>query len=260
MNELVTVEVMEEHVVLLTLNRKEAANALSSALLDALTESLQQLKKQPQLRAVMITGSGEKAFCAGADLKERKGMTNEQVVETVEKIGETIRLVEELPVPTIAVINGVAFGGGLELALACDIRVMNSDTKVGLTETSLAIIPGAGGTQRLTRLVGLGQAKKMIFTAKPITADKAREIGLVEEIAPLTDLMASAEELCKLIAQNAPIALRQAKKAIQEGFNTSLSSGLEIERLCYQQTIPTEDRLEGLEAFKEKRKPVYKGK
>ncbi|MFQ3543205.1 enoyl-CoA hydratase [Halobacillus rhizosphaerae] len=260
MNDLVTVEVIEEHVVLLTLNRKEAANALSSALLDALTESLQQLKKQTQLRAVMITGSGEKAFCAGADLKERKGMTNEQVVETVEKIGDTIRLVEELPVPTIAVINGVAFGGGLELALACDLRVMNSNTKVGLTETSLAIIPGAGGTQRLTRLVGLGQAKKMIFTAKPITAEKAREIGLVEEIAPLTDLMASAEELCKLIAQNAPIALRQAKKAIQEGFNTSLSSGLEIERLCYQQTIPTEDRMEGLEAFKEKRKPVYKGK
>lgn len=259
MTELVTLEKVENHVYLLTLNRADAANALSRALLEELQEKIKQVNDQPDIRTLLITGSGNKAFCAGADLKERKEMNEKQVIETVETIGDTIRMVEEISIPTIAVLNGVAFGGGLELALACDIRMMNASTKVGLTETSLAIIPGAGGTQRLSRLIGLGKAKEMIYTAKPIEAERAYAVGLVEYIYELQMLMDEAKDLACQIARNGPIALTQAKKAINKGFETDLATGLEIERLCYRQTIPTKDRHEGLEAFKEKRKPVYKG-
>ncbi|UOQ42935.1 enoyl-CoA hydratase-related protein [Halobacillus salinarum] len=260
MSDLIRVEEVQDHVGLLTLHRPEAANALSHELLDALRDSLVQLKTKEPYRALIITGAGEKAFCAGADLKERKGMTEAQVIQTVEKIGRTIRLIEEFPAPTIAAVNGAAFGGGLELALGCDLRIMSTKAKAGLTETSLAIIPGAGGTQRLTRLIGLGKAKEMIFTAKPVDADRAFALGLVEHLSEPDNLLSEAKQLAGMIAENGPVALKEAKKAIQLGFQTDLTTGMEIERLCYQNTIPTEDRLEGLQAFKEKRKPIYKGK
>ncbi|WP_181348889.1 enoyl-CoA hydratase-related protein [Thalassobacillus sp. CUG 92003] len=243
----------------LTLNREHAANALSRDMLDSLNVKIDELEKDEQLRALIITGSGEKAFCAGADLKERSGMSEHEVVKTVEWIGQTISRIEKLPMPTIAMINGVAFGGGLELALACDIRMMNESAKLGLTETSLGIIPGAGGTQRLSRLIGLGKAKELIFTAKPVTAKQAFSIGLVEYTFPPEVLAEETEKLAFTIGKNAPIALRQAKKAIQYGAQSDLDTALNIERLCYQATIPTQDRLEGINAFKEKRTPVYRG-
>lgn len=256
---LVDLKFIGEHVALITLNRPEAANAMSKALLDDLNSTVEELSSNKQINCVIITGSGDKAFCAGADLKERKGMDDEQVVDAVRYIGKSVLAVESIKVPVIAAINGVAFGGGLELALGCDIRIAADSAKLGLTETSLAIIPGAGGTQRLPRLIGVGRAKQLIFSAKAISASDALSIGLVEEIVPKEELLHYAIDVAKSIAKNGPIALRQAKMAINQGMQTDLSTALEIEHLCYKETIKTNDRLEGLEAFKEKRTPVYHG-
>ncbi|GAA0611537.1 enoyl-CoA hydratase [Virgibacillus siamensis] len=249
-----------ENIAVLTLNRPESMNAMSKGLLDALNEHIEAINQDTSIHCTIITGSAEKAFCAGADLKERKGMSEDQVIEAVSYIGETVKNVENMKMPVIAALNGAAFGGGLELALGCDMRIAASHAKTGLTETSLAIIPGAGGTQRLTRLIGLGKAKKLIFTAKPVTAEEALELGLVEQIVSVNDLLDEAMETAQLIAKNGPVALRQAKTAINQGFQTDITTGLAIEHLCYKETIPTEDRIEGLQAFKEKRKPVYQGK
>ncbi|MFB4169124.1 enoyl-CoA hydratase [Virgibacillus sp. JSM 102003] len=257
---LVEYKIVEDHVALLTLNRPEAMNAMSKALLDELNEYVHQINMNNEIRCTIITGSNEKSFCAGADLKERKGMSEDQVIDAVNYIGETVTNIENMKLPVIAAINGVAFGGGLELALGCDIRIAADHSKLGLTETSLAIIPGAGGTQRLTRLVGLGQAKRLIFSAKPLTANEALELGLVEQVAEPGALLDEAIEMAKQITKNGPIALRQAKTAINKGIQTDITTGLAIEHLCYKETIPTEDRIEGLQAFKEKRKPVYQGK
>lgn len=256
---LVTYEVKNDHIAIITLNRPEAANALSQAMLAELNSIVDRINDDNSIYCVIITGSGDKAFCAGADLKERIGMTDEQVIEAVQYIGQTVNHVAGLDVPVIAAINHAAYGGGLELALACDIRIAHSNSRLGLTETSLAIIPGAGGTQRLPRLIGLGQANKLIYTAKPITATEALTIGLLEQITDDT-VLDVAIDMAKQIANNGPIALKQAKKAINHGMQTDLSQGIALEHEYYQVTISTEDRTEGLLAFKEKRKPKYKAK
>lgn len=259
MTSVVQYETLADHVAVVTLNRPDAANAMSRKLLSELNACIDNINQDKTIRCVIITAQGEKAFCAGADLKERKGMGNAQTIAAVRKIGETVTNVEQINVPVIAAINGAAFGGGLELALACDIRVASEKAKMGLTETSLAIIPGAGGTQRLSRLIGLGQAKKMIFTAERITAAKALELGLVEQISAKETLLDDVLDLAKAIAKNGPIALRQDKTAINQGYQTDITTGLAIEHLCYKETISTNDRNEGLQAFEEKRKPVYTG-
>ncbi|MBO8155096.1 MAG: enoyl-CoA hydratase [Bacillaceae bacterium] len=256
----VRLDYKNEHIAVLTLNRPEAANAFSLQLLADLNTALEEVEQNKELRALIITGSGEKAFCAGADLKEREHMNDDEVVATVSKIRNSVTRVEDIEIPTIAAINGAAFGGGLELALGCDIRIASEKAKVGLTETSLGIIPGAGGTQRLPNLVGLGKAKYLILTAKRLTSDEALEIGLVEEVVPSESLMDKAMEIADAIAHNGPVGVKQAKKAIQLGHQTDIQTGLKIEENCYEKTIPTEDRLEGIRAFKEKRKPQYKGK
>lgn len=250
---------VENGIALITLNRPQAANALSVAMLTELQHMLQQLKFERTIRSVIVTGSGEKAFCAGADLKERANMNETEVRKTVALIRETINEFEQLPQPVICAINGSAFGGGLELALACDICVAADHAQFGLTETSLGIIPGAGGTQRLPRLIGKGKAKELIFTAKRITAAEAAQIGIIEHVVPREQLMEKAIELAQQIARNAPIAVAQAKIAINRGLEADLYTGLKIEQMAYDITIPTKDRLEGLQAFKEKRQPVYKG-
>lgn len=260
MGKYVHVKNIEEHIALIILQRPEAANAMSKELLDELNNTLQAVDSNPSIYCTILTGSGEKAFCAGADLKERKGMTNSEVIQAVQLISSTVTRVEQMKMPVIAAINGVAFGGGLELALACDLRVAADHVKLGLTETSLAIIPGAGGTQRLPRLIGIGQAKRLIYTAKPVSAHEAMSLGLIEEIATSDQLLHTTMTTAKLIANNGPIALRQAKQAIDSGMQTDLLTGLTIEHLCYKETIATDDRLEGLTAFQEKRKPKYKGK
>jgi len=255
----VRLEYETEQIAVVTLNRPEAANAFSLELLEDLNDALDQIEKNRQLRVIVITGSGEKAFCAGADLKEREHMNDEEVIETVRKINQTITRVEDLETPSIAAVNGAAFGGGLELALGCDIRIGSERAKVGLTETSLGIIPGGGGTQRLSRLIGLGKAKYFILTAKRLSSQEALDVGLFEEVVSADLLMKKALEIAAVIAKNGPIGVKQAKKAIQLGFQTDLKTGLKIEQECYAKTIPTEDRLEGIRAFKEKRKPQYKG-
>ncbi|WP_188455592.1 enoyl-CoA hydratase [Virgibacillus oceani] len=259
MSGLIKFRTIHDHIALITLNRPDAANAMSKALLDELNECVYKINNDYTIRCTIITAANDKAFCAGADLKERKGMNNQQVIEAVKYIGETVTNIEKMKMPVIAAINGAAFGGGLELALACDIRISAEHAKLGLTETSLAIIPGAGGTQRLTRLIGLGQAKRLIFTASPITSSEAMEIGLVEQISISSELVDNAISMAEQIVKNGPIALRQAKTAINQGIQTDITTGLNIEHLCYKETIPTQDRNEGLIAFKEKRKPVYKG-
>src|SRR5690625_2782754 len=257
---MITYEILKKQIGVITLNRPDAANALSRQLLHELNRYIHKANQDENIRCILLTGSGEKAFCAGADLKERKQMSDKEVVETVQLIGNTVSALEKMDIPTIAVMNGVAFGGGLELALGYDIRIMQDNTQIGLTETSLGIIPGAGGTQRLARLIGVGQAKRLIFTASSITSKEAYSLGIIEEMAAQENLFETALKRAETIATNAPIAVQQAKRAINKGIEVSLQDGLIIEHQCYAQTIETEDRLEGLRAFSEKRKPTYVGK
>lgn len=260
MSDMVTYEVYRDNIGVITLNRPDVANALNIKLLNALNKKLTQVNNDDSIRCVLLTGEGIQAFSAGADLKERELMSETEVIETVQLINEVVTQIEEVKVPTIAVLNGIAYGGGLELALACDLRIAEDNVSVGLPETSLGIIPGAGGTQRLTRLIGLGQTKRLIFKAKSISSSEAYALGMLEEVVERHHLFQTALNWAEEIANNAPIAIRQAKLAINKGTEQPLEEGLKIERACYNKTIATEDRLEGLRAFKEKRQPKYKGK
>ena len=252
----------EEHgsVVILTLNRPAIMNAFNFILLHELKEKIEELRFRSDVRVVIITGAGEKAFCAGADLKERITLSDIQVKEFIFTIRNLFTSIEYLNKPVIAAVNGVALGGGTELALASDIRIASLNATMGLTETRLGIIPGAGGTQRLPRLVGRGKAKELIFTGKRVGAEEAFQIGLVNQICEQDVLLDECMEMAKLICETGPIAIEQAKYAINFGLETDLTTGLAIESNAYWVTIPTEDRLEGIAAFREKRKPVYKGK
>lgn len=259
MTSLLVKEEIAKGVLLLTLNRPEAANALSLQLLQELMEFADEIEAADDVRVIVITGAGERIFCAGADLKERAKMNDREVRRTVSLIRQTIERIAMLKQPTIAAMNGSALGGGLELALACDLRIGSSTGAYGLTETSLAIIPGGGGTQRLPRLVGIGKAKEMIYTAARVTGGEAREIGLIEHVEPRENVITKAKEIAIHIAGNGPIAVKQAKKAIDSGIQVDLNTALSIESFAYEQTIATADRREGLKAFQEKRKPIYKG-
>ncbi|MFJ5771752.1 enoyl-CoA hydratase [Psychrobacillus sp. NPDC093180] len=256
----VQVEKRSDGIAIITLNRTDAANALSKQMLHDLKTVANELRNNREVRVIILTGAGEKAFCAGADLKERKTMSENEVRQAVRSIGAVVNEVAALPQPVIAALNGVAFGGGLELALACDIRIGALETKVGLTETSLGIIPGAGGTQRLPRLIGLGKAKELIYSAKRLTAEEAEALGILEYVVPRENLLDKALEIATSMAKNAPLALIQAKTAINNGIEVDLNTGLKIEELAYNELLPTEDRLEGLRAFAEKRAPQYTGK
>jgi enoyl-CoA hydratase/carnithine racemase len=243
----------------LTIRRPEVHNCLNTATLLQLREHIGRIAVDREIRVVIVTGEGEKAFCAGADLKERSTMTDQQVRHFIRTIRDTFSELERLPQPVIAAINGAALGGGTELALACDLRVASETARLGLTETALGIIPGAGGTQRLPRLIGRAKAKELIFTARRITAAEALEIGLVNRVVPPDQLLQAVSHLAEEIAANAPLALAQAKHAIDCGVEVDLASGLAIESQAYQVLIPTKDRLEGLAAFREKRPPIYRG-
>jgi len=247
-------------VATLTLNRPEVMNSFNFALLYALKEQIDILRLKPDVRVIIITGSGQKAFCAGADLKERTTFNEIQVKEFIYTIRNLFTSIEFLNKPVIAAVNGVALGGGTELALACDIRVSSMNASMGLTETRFAIIPGAGGTQRLPRLIGRGKAKELIFTGRRVEAEEALQIGLVNQICKQEILLDQCLKMAAMICETGPIAIEQAKYAINYGLETDLHTGLGIESNAYWVTIPTEDRLEGLAAFQEKRKPEYKGK
>ncbi len=254
-------ELTDDGVLTLTINRPEALNCFNMPLLRLFGDTVAQVALDRTVRVVVITGAteGKNAFSTGADLKERAGMTPDEVRLFITTIRNLFTAVEELPQPVIAAVNGYAFGGGLELALACDIRLASETAVVGLTETSLAVIPGAGGTQRLPRVVGVARAKEMILRARRITAAEGLEYGLFLEVLPPDKLLERAREIAREIAANGPIALAQAKFAVNKGSEVSLPVGLSLESNAYAVTIPTKDRIEGLTAFKEKRKPVYKG-
>lgn len=249
---------VEKNLAVVTINRPEVFNCFNYETLLELEAAVEDIHTNREVRAVIFTGAGEKAFCAGADLKERKTLTDEQVKRNLYKIGEVFTKIDTLPQPTIAAINGYAFGGGMELALSCDFRLIAEGTSVGLTETGLGIIPGAGGTQRLPRIIGEAKALELILTARKVTSQQALEYGLVSNV--VHDVMEAAAGLAEEMLQNGPIALQQAKFAIKQGMNADLQTGLHIERKAYEVTIPTEDRVEALTAFGEKRKPVFKGK
>ena len=247
-------------IATLTLNRPEVMNSLNFTLLRALRDQIESFRFRRDLRVIIITGSGEKAFCSGADLKERATLNPDQVREYIYTIRNLFTSIEELNKPVIAAVNGIALGGGTELALASDIRIAASNASMGLTETRLAIIPGAGGTQRLPRLIGKGKAKELIFTGRRVDAQEALEIGLVNQICEPQELLEACQKMAAMICETGPVAIEQAKYAINYGLETDIHTGLAIESNAYWVCIPTEDRLEGLAAFKEKRKPVYRGK
>lgn len=255
---LVTVE-LAEGIATVTLNRLEAHNALSVEMLEQFIDALYSLKFDPEARVIVVTGVGEKAFCAGADLIQRGQMDMPQTRQHINLIRTAVNELEAMPQPVIAAVNGVAFGGGTELTLAADLRVASINAKFGLTETALAIIPGAGGTQRLPRLIGVAKAKELILTARRIGAEEAEQIGLVNYVTSAGDLLPKAYELAREITKNGPMAVRQAKLAINKGVEVDLATGLSIEQNAYEVILPSQDRLEGLKAFKEKRPPVYKG-
>lgn len=255
-----TVTLRKEGLIgVLEIERPDVFNCLNLDTLVTLRGLIADISLDRDIRAVIVTGSGDKAFCSGADLKERRTMSEQQVQVYIRTIRDTFTELEKLPKPVIAAINGLALGGGTELALACDLRIMSETAQMGLTETALGIIPGAGGTQRLPRLVGKGIAKELIFSARRVLPEEAWRIGLVNRVVPAEQLMSDAYALAERIVANAPLALAQAKFAIDCGLEVDLASGLQVESNAYQLLIPTKDRLEGLEAFQQKRKPAYRG-
>lgn len=248
------------NIAFITLNRPGALNAFNYDMLVELGQITESIRINPDIRVVIFTGSGDQAFSVGADLKERKTLTDWQVKRNIYKIGDVFTAIDNLPQPTIAMMNGYAFGGGMELALACDFRIAAESALMGLTETGLAIIPGAGGTQRLPRLIGESKALELILTARKLTAADALAYGVVTKIVPTAKLLQETATFADSILANGPIAVQQAKFAIKHGMNVDLQTGLAIERKAYEITIPTEDRIEALTAFSEKRKPIFIGK
>lgn len=260
------------------LNRPKVMNCLNSEILKELIKALADLALDREVRVIAIIGSGTKSFCAGADLAERKGMTQGETLDYLALIQKTMRAIETQPQPVIAAINGSAWGGGFELALACDLRVMVDSAQLRLTEVRLGIIPGAGGTQRLPRLIGKSKAKELILTAAPVSAALGETLGLIHKVVKidgayleseagkkaaqggyLEPLLGSVRDWAAEIAQAAPLSLRQAKFAIDNGYDRDIEAGLAIETKAYLELLNTKDRLEGLAAFAEKRQPVYKG-
>ena len=250
----------KNQAMLLTLNRPRVMNCLNFDLLYALRDKIDDIQYRTDIRCVIITGAGEKSFCAGADLKERASLTPDEVKKFILTIRNLLTSIQNLPIPVISAVNGVALGGGTEVALASDIRIASDTASMGLTEARLAIIPGGGGTQRLPRIIGVAKAKELIFTGKRVNAKEALEIGLVNQVVPKENLLDACMEMAGMIAETGPIAVEMAKYAIDKGIETDLATGLAIESNAYRVTIPTQDRVEGLTAFREKRKPVYKGR
>jgi methylglutaconyl-CoA hydratase len=247
-------------VAWVTLNRPDVRNALSRAVNLRLIEIALELDQRDSVRAIVLTGAGDKAFCAGADLKERKGVPSNEALPFINAIATAIETWGEIRKPTIAMMNGSAYGGGLELALACDLRVVVDGAELGLTEVRLGIMPGAGGTQRLPRLVGEARAKELILLGRRITAARAAEIGLVHQVATRDKLETTVDGILAELAGCAPLSLMSAKSAIQRGYGKPLPEALLIERECYEVTLFSEDRDEGLLAFAEGRPPKYLGR
>lgn len=251
---------IEDAIAYVTINREKVLNCFDYETLCELRNIVETIHLEPEIRVVIFTGAGERAFSTGADLKERKSLNEIEVRRNVKVIRDVFQSIASLPQPTIAAVNGFALGGGFEFMLSCDFRIATKNAQMGLTETSWGIIPGAGGTQRLPRLIGEMKAKELIFTARKITSQEAFELGIILHVVEQSELRQFCYDLASRIMTNAPVAIKQAKYAITQGANTDLQTGLEIESKAYEITIPTNDRLEALTAFHEKRKPIFTGK
>jgi methylglutaconyl-CoA hydratase len=250
-------------IVVLELNRPEAKNAFNRTLAANFFHAIDAIKYDTNVRVLIVRSMVPGIFCAGADLKERLKLSNLEVKIFVSQLRSLTNAVENLPMPVIAAIDGAALGGGFELALACDMRTASEDAVLGLVETRLAIIPGAGGTQRLSRLIGPAFAKELIFTAKTLTGAEALEMGIVnyavKQNSDGDSAYTKALELGREIIPNGPLSLKLAKVAINVGLDVDMNTGNIIEEACYAQVVPTHDRVEGLTAFMEKRTPLYTG-
>jgi enoyl-CoA hydratase/carnithine racemase len=259
--ETVTVERRDNHVLLVTLNRPDAANALNTQMGLDLVELFERFSVDLEgLRAIVLTGAGTKAFCAGGDLKQRNGMTDEAWQAQHLVFERMLRAIIACPLPVIAAVNGAAYGGGCEIAAAADFVYASDNARFALTEVTLGIMPGAGGTQNLPRAIGERRAKEMILSGLPFSAAEAEAWGLVNKVLPQAQLLDAALAIATRIAGNGPIAVRQAKQAIHRGLQMSLADGLAFEIEAYNRLVPTEDRREGVRAFNEKRKADFKGR
>lgn len=251
---------VSSYVANIVLNRPSRRNALGKSLMSELQHHIQFCHNNPDVRVVVLSSAVDGVFCSGADLKERKEMSPQDARRFVNFLRTTFCDLEDLSVPVIAAIEGHALGGGLELALAADIRIAGGQASLGVPETSLAIIPGAGGTQRLTKAVGLPKAKELAFTSLPVTAHVAERIGLVNTCTEAGQALTVAHVMADKIATNGPIAVTAAKIAISQGYGLDRNKGMLIEQMCYDKVLASEDRLEGLKAFAERRPPQYIGK
>lgn len=259
--ETLSLEKVEAHVMIVRLNRPSASNALNTQMGKDLVRYFEDVALDPaDLRCIVLTGTGDKAFCAGGDLKERRGMTDEQWTRQHVIFERMVRALIDCPVPIICAVNGAAYGGGCEIAACCDFLYAADTARFALTEVTLGIMPGGGGTQTLPRAIGERRAKELILTGRPFAAAQARAWGLVNEVFPLPDLVREASATASRIARNAPISVRQAKLSIHRGLQLSLRDGLALEIEAYNRMVPTEDRREGVLAFNEKRAPDFKGR
>ncbi|MEJ0017730.1 MAG: enoyl-CoA hydratase-related protein [Acetobacteraceae bacterium] len=251
----------QPHTLLVTLNRPDSANAMNTQMGLDLLDLFHAIGGAPnQQRCVVLTGAGTRAFCAGGDLKERLGMTDQQWQDQHLIFERAIRAIIACPVPVIAAVNGAAYAGGMEIALCADFIYAAETARFALTEVTLGIMPGAGGTQNLPRAVGARRAKEIMLTGKPFTAQQALEWGMVNRLCAPEALLIDALDTAVTIAGNAPISTRQIKQSVNYGLNMDLASGMMFEIEAYNRMVPTEDRREGIRAFNEKRKPVYQGR
>ena len=259
--ETLAVDIPQDHTVLVTLNRPEVANAMNTQMgLDLLAVFDGFCAAPNRQRCIVITGAGPKAFCAGGDLKQRNGMTDEQWQDQHLIFERAIRAMTDCPVPIIAAVNGAAYAGGLEISLCADFVYAVEHARFALTEVTLGIMPGAGGTQNLPRAVGARRAKEIMLTGRPFSAQDAYDWGMVNRLCKPETLLTEALETAAVIAANAPISTRQLKQAVNMGLNMDLRSGMMFEIEAYNRMVPTEDRREGIRAYNEKRKPVYHGR
>lgn len=258
--ETIKISCPQPHIMLVTLNRPERLNAFNTQMAKDIYSFFKNLiKTEPLCRAVIVTGSGKKAFSAGGDLKERLGMTEEAWHAQHVSFENMIQSILECKIPVIGAVNGIAYGGGCELVSAFDFSYASKNAIFAQTETKIGIIPGIGGTQNLTRAVGERRAKELIFSGKTFSAKQAFKWGLINSIFSPEELMNKIFEIASQIVHNAPIAIKQSKMAIHEGLQLSLTEGMKLELECYNKTIPTKDRTEGVVAFSERRKPIFKG-
>jgi enoyl-CoA hydratase len=250
---------VEESIATITFNRPKAMNAMNSDTMLELRDAVTACKNDADVKVLILTGAGEKAFVAGADISQMQNLRPAEALAFMELGNETLRMIETMPKPAIAAVNGFALGGGCEIAMACDIRFASENALFGQPEVLIGLIPGWGGTQRLPRLIGMGRAKEMIMGGAPIDAKRAYEIGLVNKVVPLDQLLAEARKFALKLTTLPGFSLKMIKHAVNFGYDLALDNAIRLEVDCCAQCFSTDDQKEGMKAFLEKRKPTYKG-